>query len=120
MPSTWPRLLRTAQAVVATTIARLPDELRSRAEPLAVTYESWPNDALIDEGWDPDLLGMFVGDPVGVESQDAAPVPPQIILYLENLWDCAEADEAVYRDEVRITYLHELGHYLGLDEEELD
>ncbi len=28
-------------------------------------------------------------------------------------------DEQVYRAEVRTTYLHELGHYLGLDEDEL-
>jgi predicted Zn-dependent protease with MMP-like domain len=25
----------------------------------------------------------------------------------------------VFRDEVRLTYLHELGHYLGWDEDEL-
>ena len=33
--------------------------------------------------------------------------------------DYAEADEEIYRDEVRLTYLHELGHYLGWDEDEI-
>jgi predicted Zn-dependent protease with MMP-like domain len=28
-------------------------------------------------------------------------------------------DEGYFRDEVRTTFLHELGHYLGLDEDEL-
>ena len=47
-------------------------------------------------------------------------MPPQIILFLENLWDFAAGDEEVYLDEVHVTYIHELGHYLGLNEEELD
>jgi predicted Zn-dependent protease with MMP-like domain len=38
---------------------------------------------------------------------------------LENLRDFAEGDEVIFREEVRTTFLHELGHYLGLDEDEL-
>lgn len=48
------------------------------------------------------------------------PIPPQIILFLENLWDFSDGDEAIYREEIRITLLHELGHYLGLDELDLE
>ena len=47
------------------------------------------------------------------------PLPPQIILFLENIWGVAEANEKLFREEVRTTFLHELGHYLGLDEDEL-
>ena len=47
-------------------------------------------------------------------------VPPQILLFLANLWDYADGDEALFREEVRTTYLHELGHYLGLDELDLE
>jgi predicted Zn-dependent protease with MMP-like domain len=36
-----------------------------------------------------------------------------------NLWNFAERNEVVFRKEVRTTLLHELGHYLGLDEDEL-
>lgn len=46
-------------------------------------------------------------------------MPPQIILFLENIWEYAEGDAGVYRVEVRTTLLHELGHYLGLDEDDL-
>jgi predicted Zn-dependent protease with MMP-like domain len=46
-------------------------------------------------------------------------MPPQIILFLDNLWDFADRDEGVFRQEVRTTLLHELGHYLGLDEDDL-
>ncbi|MDB4474857.1 metallopeptidase family protein [Opitutaceae bacterium] len=46
-------------------------------------------------------------------------MPAQIHLFLSNLWEFVEADEAAFLDEVRITYLHELGHYFGWDEEDL-
>jgi len=45
--------------------------------------------------------------------------PPQILLYLENLWEFAEGSEDVFREEVERTYLHELGHYLGWDEDDV-
>ena len=52
--------------------------------------------------------------------EELGPLPPQIILFLENIWELAEEDEAVYREEIRTTLLHELGHYLGLDEIDLE
>ncbi|MBL9177132.1 MAG: metallopeptidase family protein [Verrucomicrobiaceae bacterium] len=35
------------------------------------------------------------------------------------MWDDCDGDLKMYRDEVRIMLLHELGHYLGLDEEQV-
>jgi predicted Zn-dependent protease with MMP-like domain len=35
------------------------------------------------------------------------------------LWDFAKGDEAIYVEEVRTTFLHELGHFFGFDEEGL-
>ena len=107
-----------AQAEVVQTIAELPEDLRGRAEALPVTYEHVPNRALMDDGIEPDTLGLFVGGDF-VHEHDV-PMPAQIILFIDNLWDMVEGDEEIYRDEVRITYIHELGHYLGLDEDELD
>jgi len=114
----WHWLQATAQDAVETTIAALPAPLRRQAAPLPVSYEAYPQEDSLDEGYDPDLLGLFVGPPLA--EPDASPLPPQIILFLENLWDFAEADEAVYREEIRTTYLHELGHYLGLGEIDLE
>lgn len=112
--------MRAAQEEVRGTLRQLPRRLRPHAERLPVVYEPRPNDAILADGWEPDLLGLFVGPAFGEETSGAADVPPQILLFLENLWDFAEGDEAVYRDEVRTTYLHELGHYLGLDELDLE
>ena len=115
-----PRLTAIARSVVTAAQRRLPAEVRTVAGQVPVCYESEPNDGILNEGWEPDILGLFVGHEHGAELRDdGVPLPPQILLFLDNLWDYAEGDEAVYRDEVRLTYLHELGHYLGWDEDEI-
>ena len=74
---------------------------------------------LEDENVEPDILGLFVGGDLEHDAGAPPMLPAQILLFLENLWDHAEGDPAVFRDEVRITYLHELGHFLGWDEDEI-
>jgi predicted Zn-dependent protease with MMP-like domain len=104
---------------VKATLAALPPPLRDRAQALPVTFERQPNAAHRRDGIEPDTLGLFVGPEFADEEITSMPLPPQIILFLENLWNLAEADEEFFREEVHTTYLHELGHYLGLDEDDL-
>ncbi|MCX6928333.1 MAG: metallopeptidase family protein [Verrucomicrobia bacterium] len=115
----WQKLHALACEQVEATLAALPAPLRDRAQGLPVTYERRPNSAQRRDGIEPDTLGLFVGPEFAYEETEAHPLPPQIILFLENLWDFAEADEESFREEVHTTYLHELGHYLGLDEDDL-
>jgi predicted Zn-dependent protease with MMP-like domain len=119
MPSSWDHLKKLALAEVEATLAALPAPLRERAVALPVTFERVPNADFVAEGIEPDTLGVFTGPAFADEELSASPLPPQIILFLENLWDFAEEDEDIFLDEVHTTYLHELGHYLGLDEDDL-
>jgi predicted Zn-dependent protease with MMP-like domain len=113
----WEELCAIASEVVERTLISLPKSLRERAKELPVTLERVPNAGLQADGIEPDTLGLFTGAEFAEEGH--VPLPPQIILFLENLWDWAEEQEKVFREEVRMTFLHELGHYLGLDEDEL-
>lgn len=113
------RLARLAADTVGAAQRQLPPELRPLARDVAVHYEQRPHPDLLAEGFPPDVLGLFTGNPHGTELAHDHPAPPQILLYLENLWDYAEGDETVFADEVRLTYLHELGHYFGWDEDDL-
>ena len=115
----WRKLDKLAREEVQETLTSLPAPLRSRAEALPVTFERQPNAAQRGDGIEPDTLGLFVGTEFGGEETSSMPLPPQIILYLENIWDMAEGVEEAFCEEVRTTYLHELGHYLGLDEDDL-
>lgn len=113
------RLQPIATSVVKSTLNTLPEEIREEAGDCRIEFVEM--DALIDidEDLDPDLLGLFEGnarcDPLP-ESPDEM---PRIRLFLDNIWDECGGDLATYRYEVRITFLHELGHYLGLDEEQV-
>lgn len=119
-PVDFPRLSAVARQVVTAAQRRLPAEVRDHASAVPVCFEPIPNQGILDEGWEPDILGLFVGHEHGGDLRDdPAPLPPQILLFLENIWDYAEGDESIYRDEVKLTYLHELGHYLGWDEDEV-
>ena len=115
----WQKLNTLAYEEIAATLAALPEPLRDRAKGLPVTFERRPNAAQRRDGVEPDTLGLFVGSEFAYEETATLPLPPQIILFLGNLWDLAEADEEFFREEVHTTYLHELGHYLGLDEGDL-
>ncbi len=119
MEADWRHLQDLALAEVEETVGALPAPLRERAKALPVTFERWPNAAHRRDGIEPDTLGLFVGSEFAYEGNTTSPLPPQILLFLENLWDEAEAEEDIFREEVRTTYLHELGHYLGLDEDDL-
>lgn len=119
MTSDWEQLKQLALAEVAATLAVLPAPLRERAARLPVTLERVPHPDFVAEGIEADSLGLFTGPAFGEEELSASPVPPQIFLFLDNLWDFAEGDEEIYLEEVHTTYLHELGHYLGLDEDDL-
>jgi len=119
MKPDWEQLKKWAAAEVAATLAELPAPLRERAAALPVTYERVPHADLVAEGIEADSLGLFTGPAFDEEGHSVSPVPPQIIFFLENLWDFAAEDEEIYLEEVHTTYLHELGHYLGLDEDDL-
>ena len=118
MKKDWNYLLAVAQAEVDHTLRALPAPLREQAAALPVSYQRAPNGAVVSDGYDPDLLGLFIG--AALDEPNDSPLPPQIVLFLENLWDFAEGEEEIYREEIQTTYLHELGHFLGLDEIDLE
>jgi predicted Zn-dependent protease with MMP-like domain len=113
----WEKLCALASEEVERTLTALPPPLRERAGQLPVTFERIPNAGLQADGIEPDTLGLFTGPEFADEGN--VPMPPQIILFLENLRDLAGGKEKIFREEVQTTFLHELGHYLGLDEDEL-
>jgi predicted Zn-dependent protease with MMP-like domain len=103
----------------------LPRHFRGRLENLAVVVEDYPPEGR-GSG---DLMGVFEGTPRTEQSFfDVDSGPARVVLFQKNIEayarDAAGADgrpvEAIIREEVRLTVLHELGHYFGLDEDALE
>ena len=117
MPSR--KLLTLAENEVERVLAKLPADVRAAAGECPVWYEEMEEALETGEDVPEDVLGLFEGnsrlDPPPADPESM----PRIRLFLDSLWDFAEADERIYRKEVRTTYLHELGHYLGWDEEQV-
>jgi predicted Zn-dependent protease with MMP-like domain len=112
----WDDLQLLAEEEVREIVRSLPPELQERAAKLPLCFEIAPNEKWIEDGIEPDTLGLFVGEAFPDGIFGGALLPAQIILFLGNLWEMAEEDEETFLFEVRRTYLHELGHFLGLDE----
>ncbi len=113
------RLTKLAAHTVEATRGELPAVLRETAAGVPVTFQDWPSGEILGDEFEPDILGLFVGPPHGAPGDESQGLPAQILLFTGNLWEFAEGDDKVFCNEVRITYLHELGHYFGWDEEEL-
>ena len=111
----WPRMVAIAKNEIDKLIGGLPDELRLPAQRLPVYFEPRPDPAR-HSNIETDTMGLFVGHPLAETHLAHGDLAAHIILFLENNWF---GDEEEYREEVRITYFHELGHYLGLEEDDL-
>lgn len=112
------RRFETAQRVVDDLLRKLPDDVRRHAETLNLELDDVPSRALVRDGVPQNLLGLFRGyplrGPAGLGLKETT-----ISLFLDNLWHQAGQRWDLFREEVRKTYLHELGHYLGLNEGDL-
>jgi predicted Zn-dependent protease with MMP-like domain len=88
---------------VRNALDELPPELARGLENVAVVVED-------ENPEDPDLFGLFQEDPY---------LPAKISIYRLPLED-SFTDPRELESEIRVTVLHELAHYFGIDEERLE
>lgn len=110
--------------VVAAAVAELPVTFSEALTRCRLVTEPMPFLALVPAGAPeqvpPDLFGLFTGPDIHELAEDqTGTLPPTIYLFQRNL-ERASAEPQTLREEVRVTLYHELGHLLGLDEEEVD
>jgi predicted Zn-dependent protease with MMP-like domain len=97
---------------VRAALDELPPHLATALENLAVVVEDENPD-------DPDLFGLFQGVPLTERSSAAPAGPPNKISIYRLPLEESFPDPDELREEIRITVLHELAHYFGIDEERL-
>ena len=90
----------------------LPPHIAAALENVAVVVED-------ENPGDPDLYGLYHGVPLPERGVEAPLEPDTISIYFLPLSEDFP-DPQELREEIRITVLHELGHYFGMDEDRLD
>jgi predicted Zn-dependent protease with MMP-like domain len=103
---------RSFDAQVRRALESLPPELAAAVENVEIVVEDENPD-------DPDVFGLYVGVPLPERGDWAGSLPDRIAIYRLPLEESfPDAEELV--KEIRITVMHELGHYFGLPEERLE
>lgn len=90
---------------------------------MAIIVEEEPSpEHLVEAGLGPGdtLLGLYSGIPLTLRTVDYGMVlPDRILIFRRPILDSCRTEEELM-EEVRRTVLHEIGHYFGLDEKELE
>jgi predicted Zn-dependent protease with MMP-like domain/Flp pilus assembly protein TadD len=110
-------------AAVEDALRSVPEPVRRYLSNVAITVEDLPSghDLLAsDPPLSPAILGLFRGAPYGQKaSMDPwSHFPSSIVLYQRNLERFATS-RADLIEQIGVTLVHEVGHFLGLDEDEL-
>lgn len=110
------------EKVLRQAIDDLPSMFREAIRNVAIVVEDWPPDWLLEELDIPPeetLYGFYHGIPLPDRSVlDSGNLPDKISVYRGPLVNDFRDSEELAR-QIRTTLLHEIGHYFGMDEEDL-
>ena len=98
---------------VARALDSLPAELAKAVSNIEISIEEEYRE-------DPDLFGLYEGTPLPERGDWAGAMPDRIRIFRRPLVAEFGDDPGLLEDEIRITVLHELAHYFGIDEDRLD
>ena len=108
--------------IVARAVKRIPQEIGRHLDNLLISVKSRPSKEMLREldmvAGEP-LLGLFQGVPLIERSITSPPLfPDTIFLFQEPLEQICETVEEL-EEQIEITVVHEVAHYIGMDEERL-
>ena len=106
------------QRLVASTMEAMPPDVVATFRNLTVDVHDVPDPGL-HRDIHPETLGLYAGTPVGDAEAMPVGLPDRVYIFKRNIERIAQDREELI-EELRITLLHELGHHLGWDEEDLE
>jgi predicted Zn-dependent protease with MMP-like domain len=109
--------------VVREVLQSLPEEFAVHVAGAEVVIEDEPTAHQIrDAGLDPredTLFGLYEGVPIGDRHDGYAGLPDKISIFYLPIIEVCETPEEI-REEIRTTILHEVAHFFGIGDEDLD
>jgi len=109
------------EGITRAALAELHPEVRAAMTNVAVIIEDYPDPWIVEQPpYDPRLFGLFVGPTYADSRSTHVPTdePTRIYLFQRNL-ERQFRHPDLLRAEIRITLIHEVGHFLGLGEADL-
>ena len=108
------------EKLVERALERIPRRFRAAMDNVAILVEDWPDPRLVEEvtgDADEMLYGLFEGTPLPARRvEDSGDLPAVIYLFRKPLMeDFPEPGELEY--EIEVTLVHEIAHFMGLDED---
>jgi predicted Zn-dependent protease with MMP-like domain len=111
------------ERMVGDALDEIPDALATELENVAVIVEDWPTAAQLDVAGVPrgaTLLGLYEGVPLTSRGPlSYSGVAPDRITIFQGPLSRRARDVDALAAQVRVTVLHEVGHYFGMDDERL-
>ena len=105
--------------IVGEALDSLPEEFRRLIRNVAILVDDLPPGQSARERPARLLLGVFQGIPRTKKSFFDLPAGPDyIVLYQKNI-EAVCSNDAEIREQIRLTVIHELGHYFGMSEDQL-
>ena len=109
--------------LVAEALDTIPARFRSHLQNIAIVVEDEPSPALLAEMEiePPDtLFGLYQGTPLTERGWGYGnTLPDRITIYQQPIEDVSETEDDVVT-EVGETLIHEVGHYFGMSEEDIE
>jgi predicted Zn-dependent protease with MMP-like domain len=115
---------RKFRRLVSEALDTLPGDVRVRMTNVAVIVADEPtNEQIADAGLDPrrhTLFGLYEGFPLPERRADfGMALPDRITLFYRPLVECYRSPTEI-REQIRRTVVHEVAHFVGLDDDEIE
>jgi predicted Zn-dependent protease with MMP-like domain len=107
------------ERLASAALEELPAEILERLRAVAILVDDRPTKAMVCDGIDPRILGLYTGIPFPDQSTMGGGGYPEVIHLFQRNLEAETVDEDELAEEIRVTVIHETAHYFGMSDEDL-
>jgi predicted Zn-dependent protease with MMP-like domain len=111
------------EQLVHQAVRELPEEFREKLRNVAIIVEDFPSLELLERMEVPEdetLFGLYEGVPLTERGYFDDPIHPDRILIFQGEIEAACGSDEEIKAEIKITLVHEVAHFFGLDDDYLE